>query len=493
MTVTRSPAVWLALVVLAGAAGSASGLPPAAESPPTPTVAEPPAAVEDSSSYPSSRLLAEPLPLQLDGFPKRPKPLLELGEPFLGTGTLDSGFRLPTGAVWQPSFLVFGSLRAAVQSFDRGADRVSEAVARLDLFGNLQLSGTERLVVGLRNLDQDGRFTGLVLGSDRPGVDDGFEDQLNARVSSLFFEGDFGEIFPNASRRDFAATDWGFSVGRQPLLFQDGLLINDTIDAVGITRNTLLPSGTANMRLTFLYGWNDLDRTDRARGRANLEDRSAQLFGLLTSTDFRPTTLDVDVVWVSSDRGELLTVGTSAVQRIGRMNSSFRVLSSFASGSDTALATDGTLLFSELSWTPHRTEDLFYVNSFWAFDDFASASRDPTAGGPLGRAGISFATVGLGNYGAALSSQARDTVGGAVGYQHFWNHTRSQWIAELGLRAGTEPTVADEAALSGRFQQALGRRLVVVVDAFAGRRRLSSPGGSERSLFGGRLELVTKF
>ena len=43
-------------------------------------------------------------------------------------------------------------------------------------------------------------------------------DELNGELVSLFFEGDFGEIFPNLSRDDFSATDVGFSVGRQPLL-----------------------------------------------------------------------------------------------------------------------------------------------------------------------------------------------------------------------------------------------------------------------------------
>ena len=43
----------------------------------------------------SSRLSDENIPLQIEGFPQRPKPIIELGEPFLGTGTLDPGFRLP--------------------------------------------------------------------------------------------------------------------------------------------------------------------------------------------------------------------------------------------------------------------------------------------------------------------------------------------------------------------------------------------------------------
>jgi hypothetical protein len=435
-----------------------------------------------------SRLSDEAIPLQLDGFPQRPKPLVELGEPFLGTGTLDPGFELPTGAVWQPALLVFGQARIAAQTFDDGASTVSELAARLDLFANLQLSGTERLVLAFRNLDQDGRFTRYTFSSDRPGDEEGFQDELNAEITSLFFEGDFGEIFPNLDTKDFHHTDIGFAVGRQPLLFQEGLLIADSIDALGLTRNTLLPKGTSNFRATLLYGWGDLHRDGR-------KDRDAQIFGLLTSTDFRKSTVDADLTWVRSDGGgDLVAGGVSAVQRFGGVNTSFRLLGSHAPDGDSALAADGALFLSEVSWTPHGGHDLAYVNTFVALDRFTSAARGPGTGGPLGRAGINFAAVGLGSYGAALSSQAREVAGGAVGYQHFFDDTRKQVLVELGGRIGTADDVADAAALSVRFQAALGRRFVVVVDAFAGWQGSAGPGQpGEESLYGGRLEWVTKF
>ena len=62
----------------------------------------------------SSRLSNIPLPLQVEDVPDRPSLLLELGEPFLGTGPLGSEVELPTGAVWRPSLWVFGTHRMAV-------------------------------------------------------------------------------------------------------------------------------------------------------------------------------------------------------------------------------------------------------------------------------------------------------------------------------------------------------------------------------------------
>lgn len=432
-----------------------------------------------------SRLSDEAIPLQLEGFPERPKPLVELGEPFLGTGTLDPGFRLPTGAVWQPSLLAFGTLRSAVQSFERIDDeRITELTARLDLFLNLQLSGSERLVVGIRALDQDGRFSSFFLEHPDPELDGDFREELNADIETFFFEGDFGEIFPNLDRDDFGSLDLGFSIGRQPMLFQEGLLINDTIDGIGLTRNTLLPQNTSNFRATTFVGWGNID--------AGTIERKGQLIGLLTSTDTRRSTLDVDVVYLRADDafGDMLTAGISAVQRIGSTNTAFRLLHSRALDDETALSTDGTLLFSELSWTPHGTHDLVYFNSFWAIDQFSAAARGPAVGGPLGRAGINFAAVGLGSFGAPLSSQAFDVAGAAIGYQRFFDHTRKQLLVEAGGRFGTASTVDDAFAATVRWQAAFKRRFVLVLDAFGSRRETAT---DDLTSYGGRIEWVVKF
>ncbi len=442
----------------------------------------------------SSRFSDEEIPLQLEGFPQRPKPLLELGEPFLGTGTLKPGFRLPTGAVWQPSLLAFGTFRSAIQTFEpdlQGVEgRVTEWANRLDLFFNLQLSGSERLVVGLRALDEDGRFTSYFFEHPDANLDGEFESELNAEISSLYFEGDIGEIFPNLDREDFGALDVGFSIGRQPISFQEGLLIADTIDGIGFTRNTLLPANTSNFRATFFYGWDNLHRGSVAGG--NVEDKDAQLFALFTSTDTARSTFDVDLAYVRSDSlaGDLAVAGISAVQRFGKTSSSFRLLSSFAIDEETPFSGNGTLLMSELSWTPAYTSDLFYINNFVAFDRFSSAARGPAAGGPLGRVGINFAAVGLGSYGAPLSNLAQDVVGGAIGYQKFLGHSRRQLVVEVAARLGLEDAVEDSYGLTARYQAAFGRRVLVVTDAFISQRQRA---GGDQTPFGGRLELVVKF
>ena len=68
---------------------------------------------------------------------------------------------------------------------------------------NLQLSGSERLLVGVRALDDGGRFTSYFFEHPDPTLDGEFRDEVDADLEFLFFEGDFGEIFPNLDKEDF--------------------------------------------------------------------------------------------------------------------------------------------------------------------------------------------------------------------------------------------------------------------------------------------------
>lgn len=478
-----------------------------------------------------SRLSDQPIPLAQ--LPKRPKPLLELGSPFLGTGRIRQGFRIPGGAVWQPSFLLFGSFRTGLSVFDDDRVTTTQWANRLDLFGNLYLSGTERLVFGLRPLDEtveDGRrsFTGAAWFSPDPGDSGGGIDAFNFdwdTVTHLFFEGDFGEIFPALDPEDRRAADLGFSVGRQPINFQEGLLINDFVDAVGITRNNLRPDGTVNMRITGLFAWNQINRNTPSTDVAirNQEAEKARLVGMFTEIDWRFSTVAIDWIYVNGGTfrglsdvtaGDGIYAGVSFVQRRGAFNSSFRLLGSIPLGDETPAgnplgisdpAGGGALFFSEISWTPHHSHDLFYFNGFAAIDDYRAAALDPTIPGPLARAGILFAGPGLGNYPGALSSTASEVIGGAFGYQKFLAHTRQQLLVEAGGRFSTQSCSGSLSSCDGhsiaggaRYQIALGRRNVLVFDAFAAWENLrgiaeADFGEGSRFRFGSRVEWLFKF
>ncbi len=425
----------------------------------------------------------EVIPYQGDSLPARASPLLEIGPGLLKTGPLSEGFELPTGAVWQPALWVFGTFRTAFNDFKSGDNpETREWANRLNIFANLQLSGTERVLFGLQPFNIDLAASGYRW---RPDGDDGFQNKLNGRITTLFFEGDIGEIFPDLDPFDQGNLDIGFSVGRQPLFFQQGLMLNDTVDAVAITRDTVIWKGLSpDTRITALYGWNQIERSD------NADDPGANLFGLFVETDFRPSTVAVDLAYVEgseSSGGDGAHFGVAATQRLGHVNSSFRVNQSFAIDQDTQAVGTGTLLFTELSTDPFGTNDVLYLNGFSAFGHFTSAARDPETGGPLGQVGILFAAVGLGSYLAPLNNRAEDVVGGAVGYQAFFNQQRTQAVLEVGGRLGIGSGTRDAGAVGVRLQQAVGDRTVLQFDAFVGdeeRQPLS---------YGYRTEILVRF
>lgn len=425
------------------------------------------------------RLPDHPLPYLGDAeLPRMTPPIIQIGDPFLQPGNIDRGFRLPGGAVWQPRFWVFGNLRSAAQSFDLGVEREAEWVSRLDLFGNLQLTGTERVLVGIQPLQREGRFTGQQVEPEKD-----FDNQTNGRIRTLFFEGDVGELFPALDRSDFGGWDTGFSIGRQPINFQGGLLINDTIDAVGITRNNLRGSGRTtltNLRITALMGWDEVGRDD------NGEDTAAKLYGLFMAWDSARgnrggSTYELDLVFVDSDdpaRGRLAAGGLAATQRIGHLNTTFRILGSHAIDETSTVADNGTLLNFEFSLTPSARHDLLYFTGFWAHEQFRSAARDALAGGPAGQVGLLFAARGLGRYPAPLSNRTTDAAGAALGYQLFANANRFQAIFELAARRDYGGDGATAGAVGLRLRQALGRRWLVDLDAFAvGRRDVEDSNG----------------
>ncbi len=428
--------------------------------------------------------------------PGRPKRLNIFGDPFLGTGHLQEGFKLPGGAIVQPSLYVYGTYRTALQSFKeplegQSFDTVNEWANRLDLFGNLQLTGTERIVVGFMPLDKRDqlKFAGYSFDPESDprgaGIDSGWVSEFNANVTTAFFEGEFGSLFRGIrgwKPQNFKKWDVGFSVGRQPISYQEGMLINDTIDAVGITANSLPIKGGSNLQITGLWGFGELNLDN------NVERGSRDLFGLFTSMDFPKSTIDIDAVYTADHKtgNDGLYWAVGSVQRIGYLNTAFRVLGSYATKEDTDAVSDGYLLFAQTSWTPPYTEDNIYLNVFWGIDHFASASRDPAAGGPLGQVGINFASPALGRYLSPISSRADDSVGFAAGREWLFDDSRKQFILELGgkhytANSGFGVTGNDVISLAGRYQQAIGQHAVLDLELFAAHIDSSNDGHGARA------------
>jgi len=430
--------------------------------------------------------------------PARPDLVFEYNEGFLKPGPLGEEIVLPTGAVWRPSLWLFGSYRAHAAYRSQENLNFAELAHRLNLFAQANFTGTERIVLGVRPVDEEIHQANRKLAREFNSYDFQNGDQRdgwNNDVNTLFFEGDFGELFPHLDVLDQQQLDYGFTVGRQPLLAQQGLIINeDMLDAVTVTRNTLSGNGNLNLRMTGVFAWNRVSRHDLAPG-GPVFDRNGKLFALLTESDFFVSTVNADVVYVESDDdgiGDMVVWGLSGIQRLhgyhNHYNTSFHILGSHPTENETSTAGQGELLVSRLSWTPHGGLDVIYLNSFWGIDQFTSAARGPLQGGPIGGGiGILWAHSGLGRYGPPIFDQVADSAGGALGYQIQLDGTRSQVTFELGGRSDTKQTNNGIVAGGFRYQQACGQHTVWILDAFIGKQE------SQRLHDGARVEMLVKF
>ena len=424
--------------------------------------------------------------------PERPKLHIELGDGFLDTGKLSAGFKVPVlGAVWQPRLWNYIINRSVVQSFDDGAegrDRDTEISNRLDYYANLQLTGTEKILLGLRPTDNNspGRFTRYTF----EGSDEDFKNELNVDIETLFFEGDLGSLAPNLDKAGITPIDLGFSLGRQAITFQEGILINDTVDAIGLIRNNLSFPGASNLRIAGMWAWDRLDRNDRVRGS------NSNMYALFTAIDAPVSTFNIDTIYVDDNAtdgsGDAVYLGLAAIQRLRflrGMSTAFRVNSSFALDSEIPGNTvgDGTFITGEFSFTPHGSEDIAYFNPYISIGNFTQAGREAIVGGPLANTGVLFASPNLSTHGAEISPFVDDDVGFAVGYQAFWNGRRTNLVLELATKKDFSGSGNDSVALGYQLQQAVGQYFQIQIESFYTFNDIISDGA------GARFEILTVY
>lgn len=394
--------------------------------------------------------------------PKRPKLGIEIGDGFLDTGKLDAGFETPWGAVWQPRLWGYMINRTAVQHFENSARSNTEIANRLDLFVNLQLTGTEKILLNLRPTDSNraNQFSRYSFNDSQGG--EGFVGEYAPVLEAFFFEGDFGSLFPGLDPGGIEPIDYGYSIGRQAINFQEGILINETLDMVGVVRNNLYAPGVSSLRISGLYSWRGMDRGD--------SDSHTDMFGLFTSADLPHSTVNFDMIYIEDENvnGDAFYAGLSSIQRIGLMNTAFRLNGSLAFDEDRAGVADGLLASAELAWTPHNSDDNIYFNPYVGISNFTQAGREPIVGGPLGALGILFASPNLGNYGSELSSFTDEVAGFATGYQAFWDNHRRNLVLELATRKDIsgDADKFDSLAVGFQMQQAVGQHFQVQLEGF---------------------------
>ena len=408
---------------------------------------------------------------------------------FLSSGPIDEGIEISTGATWRPSFLLFGNFRSALQSFEAaGGERTNEWANRLDIFGNLYLSSTERFLFGFRPLDEDSEFTGVSGG--RGIADEGFTNGLNFEPTTFFFEGDFGEIFPNLDPYDHRHLDYQFSIGRQPLILQDGIMANDDMDMLGVTRHNMFRMNASSTRLSAFFGFNELHRNNGVR------DSRGRLIALSGNFDYPNATFEADAAYVDGSdslggAGAYFGIGHRA--QFGYWHSTFRVNASFALSSaraQTDAVADGWLMTHQMSRVMPYNDDVLTLSAFGEIDNYTSAARGPDTGGPLGGFSILQRAVGIGTYGPAIEENGGDLLGFEIAYQHFLDEEERKQILIAGGASGSYDSSRYDSltfAISAQYQQSLSDNLTWVIGGFGTITEDSDKG------FGIRTELNRKF
>jgi hypothetical protein len=402
--------------------------------------------------------------LELKDLPERPEPVFELWQDYVNQGLYDYEFELPSGMVVSPGLLLFGNINTGLEVTNNGVDATTtEWMTTANLFLNLTLSGTERVLVGFSPLK--GKSTAKTRYTFEPEGE--WNNEASARMTTLFFEGELSEMFPKLDMEGRLPLDYEIAVGRQAVKIQSGMLIQDTLDSVALTRSTVPLPGTNFARIGGLVAWNDVHRSD------NVDDDHGELYGLFSSIEVAHSTIDLDMAYVDTtdDIGDQFNIGASLIHPFiileHDVDTTIRVATSFARGDETAKATDGTLLYSSFSWAPKRTDDIMYANVFGALDDYAPAAREAGGGGgPLNIVGLLFAGNGLA--GPAISNQANTAYGGTLGYQMFFSPAlRRNLVFEVGGKVDNSPGGVDGVGVATRYSQALGQHVFFEVGGFA--------------------------
>lgn len=405
---------------------------------------------------------------------------------FLSPGPIDPGITMPSGATWRPSFMLFGNLRTGIQSYEAaGEGRINEWANRLDIFGNLYLTSTERLLIGFRPLDDDGIFTGVAGGSGLR--DDGFQNGLDLEPHTFFFEGYVDEIFPFLDPNDFNGHDYGFSFGRQPFFLQDGIMANDDIDALAITKHNMFLLGSSNARISAWFGFNEINRGDNQR------DSGARMLALTSSLDYAKRTIEADLAYVDGSRrhgGDGLYLGLGHIAQLGYWNSTFRLNRSFALNRKTAAIDNGWLLTHQLARTMRQSDDILTLSTFGELGNYTSLARGPATGGALGGFSLLQRAVGLGYYGSAISQEEGDVAGQIISYQHYLDDAaKKQILVAAGFSKGLDSHIGPDftAALGLQYQQAISKHTIWRIGGFG-----TVTDDGEKGL-GIRTELLRKF
>jgi len=427
-----------------------------------------------------------------------PRPILELGRPIYQGGLYDPpgtffGRKNPT----DQAFSIYGDFRIAGAYIDDGAVERDVLAMRLNLDVDWKLTATERLHAFFRPLDNGAEFTGC----ERIAGEGKCRGRGDLKPETLFFEGDLGAMAAGWRGR-YTSFDLPFAVGKIPLLFQNGIWLEDAFNGFAFT----LPARNSrrldisNMDVTFFAGFANVDSGGVRDAAGKVANGEADVYGVTTFVEANRGYWELGYAYTygETDKGfkdqSYHNVTAAFTRRYGAwLSNSVRVIHNFGQQREPGQrqTADGTLLLIENSFVSHKPLTLVpYINLFAGRDRPQSVARDPGAGGILKNTGINFETDGLTGF-PKLDDAANNTAGGAIGIQYLFDLQKQivfefatvQTLGEAADRAVPGP----QSAIGVRYQHNIDKAWLFRADAMiASRAQLDDVSGM-------RIELRRKF
>ena len=419
------------------------------------------------------------------------RPAIELGLPFYLNGPIPrSGTWLGHTNLVQPKFYVYGDYRSAIAYNDFNGNDQTVWANRLNLDIDLWITGTERFHMFWGPMDEGLEFNSLIYDNGEITSNDAW-DGWDQRTDTMFFEGDLGYIFGGLAGIE-APFDLPFAVGLIPLLYQNGIWIEDAFvgGAVTIPARNKPFLDWSNFDTTLFVGLDEVTNNAAFDG----DNRAANIFGLTSMIERRGGYIEVGYAYLEDNQNasnDFHSIGVSYTRRyLNLLSNSVRALASAGqSGPEGDRNADGILLLMENSFLTRNPYNVIpYANFFAGFGTPRSAAR---LQGPLKNTGINFETDLLTGF-PLLDDSGNNTFGGALGVDLLGWDFEQQLILEfafLGTMDDAANRVApgDQYALGVRFQKPLSHTLLLRADAMHGWLE-----GAE-DISGARMELRRKF
>ncbi|HEX3599938.1 MAG TPA: hypothetical protein VHU84_07330 [Lacipirellulaceae bacterium] len=402
------------------------------------------------------------------------RPLIEWGFPLYDTGpvpppSLDCGPTNPS----LPRFYVYGDYRVAAAYNDPGTSVNPVIADRINLEADLWMTSTERFHVGVSPFQRDGNFQRIEFEDGRGQFHDSLKF-FDAGTDTAFFEGDLGYMLGGWTGK-YSQLDLPVTVGLIPLLFQNGIWMDDAIvgAAMSIPARNNPYLDWSNFDITFFTGF------DQVTSPAFDEEQSGtSLFGTTAMIEAKGGYIELGYAFL--DDREISgrsynNIGISYTRRyLNLLSNSMRAIVNTGQGGATDDRTaNGVLLLAENSFLTRWPYNVIpYVNMWTGFDDPQSVARAGAAGGVLRNTGILFESDNLTNY-PTLDASGSSTYGAAIGIDLLSPEFTHQLILEaaaLGVFGDPDlrNAAGNEYGIGARYQVPISNATLLRFDVMHG-------------------------